>query len=550
MIQTGRMRSSPVLALLLLTACATFQPVTSESLRAEPWLEVKTAHAVIHTNVSRDVAERMARQLERNRRALLLLWGPDVDPPGQLRVLVVKSREQMKHFAGENIAGLYVVDPTGAVLILAADGGYLLGDGDGSEATQVHELAHAVMHGVLPYQPRWLAEGLAVYLENVRVDADNNVALGKVNVGALTHLRGGGRVPLAVLRSWSGFSLSASDTQDRYATAWGWVHFLFNERPQPFLAYLDKLAGGAAEDEAWRAAFTEPETQLEQALSVYLQSGHSGFTTLPLPPVPQELSVSPLAAASVHAALAQLYLSGPGRRTHEERVALAMPELTAALKLDQEERIARRLQAALDGKLRFTSTHGTDAGSTLPPCPEDIPLSNVIEGESKPPPRTRVAEFGPGALGTRGAEVTSPQSSTTKLSAGAVGLFATAEGQIAHAVLVREEAPGACVLTGWLTWLDGAAALGPLQSWTSKDGQHAVFVIQVKRGEERRWVTLATDGKRAWAPLMGGVSAQLIAKEAKLRPQSGKLYLDIKVKGPTATVFVFRPESGTFEQLR
>lgn len=537
---------------LLALGCATFQPVTSDSLRAETWLELTSAHLVVHTNVQRDVAERMVKQLERNRRALLLLWGPDVDPPGRLRVLVLKSRAQMEHFAEGTAAGLYSVDPTGPVLVLFADGGYLFGDGDGSEVTQVHELAHAVMFGVLEHQPRWLAEGLAVYLENVRVGADNTVALGKVNVRALTHVRAGGRVPLAVLRSWSGFSLSPSDTADRYGSAWAWVHFLFNERPQPFLAYLEQLARGIPDEQAWRSVFTESDAQLEQALGVYLQSGHAGFTTLPLPPVPQEVTVAPLPAAAVHATLGQLYLSASGKRTREERLALAKPELEAALKLDPQQPIARTLLAAIDGRWApGTGAHGTAEVSELPGCPDEIDPENAIEGASTPLPRTRVAEFGAGALMAHGEEPPiAPLSAITELTAGRVGLFATAGRQSARLVLLREDAPGACVITAWGTQLEDTEGLGDIQRWTSKDLRHAVFVLEVKREKETRFVTVATDGKRAWAPLRGGASAQLIARSAKLRPQSGKLYLDVTVKGPGATVFVFRPESGSFEPLR
>jgi len=195
--------------------------------------------------------------------------------------------------------------------------------------------------------------------------------------------------------------------------------------------------------------------------------------------------------------------------------------------------------------------------ATTKDCPADISRDNAIEGSALPPPGTRVSSFGLDALWLPGNadQLPSLTEARVTLTLGELALVLGNRGQGTRALLLRPDEPGACVLAAWDTSLPGSVKLHKLQKWTSPDQQMAVFVLGLVHHmegapDENRWITLATDGRRVWAPLKGGNSAQLLVKQAKLRPQSGKLYLDVIVTGPGATVFAFRPESGQFEQLR
>jgi hypothetical protein len=54
----------------------------------------------------------------------------------------------------------------------------------------VHELAHDLSQWFLPLQPAWFAEGLAVYLENKRLDgASGQVVMGEASKESLLWMK-------------------------------------------------------------------------------------------------------------------------------------------------------------------------------------------------------------------------------------------------------------------------------------------------------------------------------------------------------------------------
>jgi len=90
-----------------------------------------------------------------------------------------------------------------------------------------HEVTHAYLHSVVPNVPLWLDEGLAEYFE---------VGRGKQGVNR-PHLD---RLSLALeKRRWQPDLIRMEQldesfdlTQDEYAAAWAWVHFLLHSRPE------------------------------------------------------------------------------------------------------------------------------------------------------------------------------------------------------------------------------------------------------------------------------------------------------------------------------
>lgn len=543
------------LAVVLVAGCVGPRTSLPEIARA-PWREVETEHVRVWTDLGEDAAKRTAVELERLRRAVLLIWGPDVNPPEKIHTIVLASHAEFGAFGAERYGGAFAGTPVGAFLFLAAEGGYLLGDAPGSEQTAKHELAHAALYRVLKRQPRWVAEGLASYLQTTHLLADGNVVIGRADEPSLRFVQGTGRVSLAALQAWrTDGALREAELAAYYASSWAWVHFLFNAYPDRFVDYLQRLQTTEDESRAWALAFGGISSeQLERELSVHLPHGRGVLITVPFPGVNEASQVRPLSESNVQVAFALLHLSVPGR-DRDARVAEAKGAASEAIRLDPKNLLARRLYASLTGeRLPVSETDGTaEVAST--DCPTDIERESGLEqalplraGDWVPVATADV--FGPLPNDARAA-VEDHRIGVT-LAAGKTALVARSHRGGVRAAVLHELADGACVVNTWATELPGAELVG-ITPWTAKGGKHAVFLLQLRVAAERqapafRWVALGTDGRRLWPALSNGGALHFLAKSATLRPQSGKLYLDVVVKGPGGIVFALR-DSGVFEQL-
>jgi len=100
-----------------------------------------------------------------------------------------------------------------------------------------HEITHGYLHSVAPNLPLWLDEGLAEFYEAPRGQRGLN----------RTHLD---RLLVRIdrehwqpdLRRLERFALTRDMTQDDYAEAWAWVHFLMESRPGHLDLLRDYLA--------------------------------------------------------------------------------------------------------------------------------------------------------------------------------------------------------------------------------------------------------------------------------------------------------------------
>jgi hypothetical protein len=131
-----------------------------------------------------------------------------------------------------------------------------------------HEMTHAYLHSVVPNLPLWLDEGLAEYFEVPRGSA----GLNRPHLARL--------VERLALNEWrpdqkrlETFDRPFDMTQDDYAEAWAWVHFLLEggpEQRQWLHEYLlDLRRHGSAEPVSERLArrFRTPD----QALVAHLR---------------------------------------------------------------------------------------------------------------------------------------------------------------------------------------------------------------------------------------------------------------------------------------
>ena len=100
-----------------------------------------------------------------------------------------------------------------------------------------HETTHGYVHAVVPAIPLWLDEGVAEYFELPRVEA----GLHRVHIAHLAgrRLEGTWRPDLARLEA---LESAAELSQDHYAEAWCWTHWLLCTTPERRALLQDYLA--------------------------------------------------------------------------------------------------------------------------------------------------------------------------------------------------------------------------------------------------------------------------------------------------------------------
>lgn len=90
-----------------------------------------------------------------------------------------------------------------------------------------HETTHGYVHAVIPAVPLWLDEGIAEYFETPR--NDHGLHRGHVAHLAGRLLEGTWRPDMERLES---LTAAGEMSQDHYAEAWCWTHWLLNTTPQ------------------------------------------------------------------------------------------------------------------------------------------------------------------------------------------------------------------------------------------------------------------------------------------------------------------------------
>lgn len=337
-------------AVLLGTGCATLSNrAVCPAEGGDTWHEVRSAHFRVRTNLDPEDARKVTEDLEKFRRALLLIWTRKVDPPGQLEAIVLRSRGQLAEFQGPNTAGFFKYTEDGPLIVM--DGGGSLFAGKAAHgAVQAHELAHYLSRFFLLRQPRWFAEGLASFLETVHLNEEGTKAVfGKPDGEALRYVQAGSqgrvkpRLTLEELWRWGQSSNTPDDLSPHYASSWLWFHYLLNHHAPRFQDFQMRLAHAEEPREAFELAF-EGAGDLEAGVQDYLAGGEFGLWEFPLEAVATELQVRELEGAEVHAIRARLHLLGE-RMAWEERKKAAQLEVTQALRENPTNVSAVRLQA-------------------------------------------------------------------------------------------------------------------------------------------------------------------------------------------------------------
>jgi hypothetical protein len=340
-------------AVLLAAACAHAPtgPHTSD------WHEVKTPHFHLFADAPEPRARDMALHLEALRAALLQGFPPGLQTPLPVEVLVFASREELSWFVSPRQLGYTRYSDSELRIVMSA---VAFGEGESQfTATVAHELTHYLSQYAVKQQPRWVAEGLATFMETLTLTHDGQAVFGRAPYTKLMLLRGlfaqermgyAQRETLPWLWQWSEMTLAqiralpADQESGSYALAWAWIHLLMNQHRAQLDAFFAGLNAGEPPQSAFARAFAaEAPGALEAKLRAYIR------TDMPAWSVPQgdlshlELSVKPMAEAAVHALRAKLFVRDKPPVQDPQR--FIDYELAEALRLDPAQAEARVLKA-------------------------------------------------------------------------------------------------------------------------------------------------------------------------------------------------------------
>jgi len=306
------------LAAVLAGGCA-LSPVRPEGFvcpaRGGPaWVEVRTAHFQLRTDLSEARARAFAAELEVIHASHRAFFGGGA-PAAVVPVTVFRTKRAYRAAGLPNRQATTLVDEGGVRVVIAATPEVAGGtarqraavierferEGTVLSAAGRHELGHVFAQRVLGNgAPGWLQEGIASYLEGARLEGGRAV-FGRFPPGRVRELDVD-PLPARAL-------LAPSITQPAHAystSALRLVGALAGGHPERFQAYLGRLSEGAAPEAAWAEAFPafdvdRPEDMRRLDAEVAAWRGDRDELSRPAPEPGPVRWARPIGSGDVHA---------------------------------------------------------------------------------------------------------------------------------------------------------------------------------------------------------------------------------------------------------
>jgi hypothetical protein len=230
--------------------------------------EILAGQLVIHSDFPLAEQHRIVRELESLRADVSQNLGlPISDEPVHLYLFESKDRYDAfaaRHFPGFPARRAFFVETETTLSVFAAWQDRIVED-------LRHETTHGYVHAVVPAIPLWLDEGVAEFFEIPRAD-------GGVHAAHVAHLsgrllEGTWRPDLDRMEALA----SAGDlSQDHYAEAWCWTHWLLHTTPERRRLLQDYLADVRRDVKtaplSVRLRHAEGPVDLAAAISAHLES--------------------------------------------------------------------------------------------------------------------------------------------------------------------------------------------------------------------------------------------------------------------------------------
>lgn len=338
------MQRVAVVAVIIHVACrAPVPPVPGQG--GPPWIELTSPYFTIWTDADPGRARELLDKMERLRVLLIHAVFPTTPIEARHLAIVLRDDAELRAFSTDDQSRAFVIgaqfpmwQPT---IVLSA-----FSKNRQVEVALAHELVHAISSGVIHHQPRWFAEGMAVYFQTAGLDARLDlIEIGGSPFGEpITVQR---LLTISELFEWTTMRKNESR---QYITAWALFWFLANKHPTELQRYAILLNAAGAEIERrpdlakrlWDRAFpTLPFTQVDRALDDWItRSQQYEVRRFRLKLGDRPIAERRLGDADVYAIRAML------RRLNGD--AQARADVAAALAAEPTHVLARLLALALD----------------------------------------------------------------------------------------------------------------------------------------------------------------------------------------------------------
>lgn len=356
----------------LTLGCAGTPILTCPEKGGPPWIELRSQHLVLHTDLDEADGKARLAEFEQSYGAFEDIAFPyEPKPGGVIHLVVFADPSAYKQFASPDAAGHFIRQTSLQELAPTL----VFSSGQGAEVRAIfqHELSHRFSAHYFPASPAWLNEGMADFHATLRL-TDGEVHLGRPSSNrtftrepdwlAVPHER---RRVLAVpiralpavdallsldyagFYAYDGADSTSRDARRRraanYAAAWALVHVLeLGDVPlrTRFLRYLEALnVATRSPDQAFRDAFGDlPAGALQRAFDAFVQQDETSFAAQPYRPrTPETERTGTMQDSDVHLLWARL------RRWNEAAAARAaaadLDEAVLLAEADPEPHLAR-----------------------------------------------------------------------------------------------------------------------------------------------------------------------------------------------------------------
>jgi hypothetical protein len=315
------------------------------------WMEVKTKHVTVKTDLGRKDAVKAAVLAEQTRAALLAAaWPGSRLDQDRVELVVFSNHQDFERYFGDFAIDKVVLgDYPPTVFLFGAPERWERRVTLELEAT-VSVLKEALAQHLSTFfyrrQPRWFSIGLAEYLETLQIAEDGRTAtLGTPNLQAMNEASTHRSVGVADALAW-GTTLNPTDEGmlvGLRGVSWLMVQWMVNTHLPEFVRFQKLLVTGLDPAKAWKVVFPSLSPgDLDTELHQYLRYGNQSVATVTLPPGEEATLDSErlLSSADVHALRAEAALAADHAKD-------AQAELSAALADDPTNVAALRWQMPL-----------------------------------------------------------------------------------------------------------------------------------------------------------------------------------------------------------
>jgi tetratricopeptide (TPR) repeat protein len=300
------------------------------------WFEIQTEHVRLFTDAGEVEGREVASQCERLRAALIAgSWSSAQTPLREVRVIALADRQDflrripLPNFDGWAVTGL----DGGGVLIVHG------GRDPAEDSTLKHELAHALNREFMLRQPRWFSEGLAEYLETLRIARGGGaMILGEPSADIRGYLQRYPKLDFAKVMRTGPEVIAAKreDVMDFYAQSWLLTYVLMNRHRAQLGQFVHRLARAEDPKAAFAAAFPGVAIEdLEREGAASFRPGQPiTMVEVPLPPLGTASQARKLASAEARVIDAELDIYSARILRRPERLKRPLEEMRAVLAED------------------------------------------------------------------------------------------------------------------------------------------------------------------------------------------------------------------------